>query len=137
VPRNWASFRPFSLPVIAVRVSDTTVQALADTGAAQSLIDPQLVRQLGFTTAGTQLIVGLGTTPLLVRLVTLDSVMVGRCPLHSFMAGITDLWRDCVGAGPLGPSHLRLGIQLVLGINAFRGYRLQFDLAEGRLYLLA
>ena len=137
MPRNWASFRPFSLPVIAVRVSDTTVQALADTGAAQSLIDPQLVRQLGFTTAGTQLIVGLGTTPLLVRLVTLDSVMVGRCPLHSFMAGITDLWRDCVGAGPLGPSHLRLGIQLVLGINAFRGYRLQFDLAEGRLYLLA
>ena len=27
--------------------------------------------------------------------------------------------------------HLRLGIQLVLGINAFRGYRLQFDMAEG------
>jgi hypothetical protein len=34
-------------------------------------------------------------------------------------------------------TNLRIGIQLVLGINAFRGYRLQFDLAEGRLYLLS
>ena len=136
MPRNWASFPSFSLPVIAVQIGNRTVRALADTGAAQSLIDPELVRQLGLTAGGTQQIVGLGTTPFLVRLVTLDSVMVGRCPLHSFMAGITDLWRDCVGAGPLGPSHLRLGIQLVLGINAFRRYRLQFDLAEGRLYLL-
>ena len=56
---------------------------------------------------------------------TLDSVVIGRCPLHPFTAGITDL------------THLRLGIQLLLGINAFRGYRLQFDLAEGRVYLLA
>jgi len=111
--------------VIAVRVSDTIIRALADTGAAQSLIEPELVRQLGLTTAGTQLIVGLGTTPFSVRLVTLDSVIIGRCPLHAFTAGITDL------------AHLRLGIQLVLGINAFRGYRLQFDLAEGHLYLLA
>jgi hypothetical protein len=51
-------------------------------------------------------------------------VVIGRCPLQPFTTGIIDL------------THLRLGIQLVLGINAFRGYRLQFDLAEGRVYLL-
>jgi len=125
VPRNWAPFPPFTLPVIAVRIGNRIVRALADTGAAQSLIDPRLVHQLGLTAVGTQQIVGLGTTPFPVRLVTLDNVMIGRCPLHPCTAGITDL------------AHLRLGIQLVLGINALRGYRLQFDLAESRMYLLA
>jgi hypothetical protein len=124
VPRNWASFPPFSLPVIALRVGNTIVRALADTGASQSLIDPRLVTQLGLVATGTRQIIGLGTTPLQVLLVTLDSVVIGRCPLQPFTAGIIDL------------THLRLGIQLLLGINAFRGYRLQFDLAAGRVYLL-
>jgi predicted aspartyl protease len=124
VPRNWASFPPCTLPVIALRVVDTIVRALVDTGASFSLIDPRLVTQLGLTAAGTRSIIGLGTTPLQVSLVTLNSVVIGRCPLQPFTTGIIDL------------THLRLGIQLVLGINAFRGYRLQFDMAEGRVYLL-
>jgi hypothetical protein len=124
VPRNWASFPPFTLPVIALRVVDTIVRALVDTGASFSLIDPRLAMQLGLTAAGTRSIIGLGTTPLQVSLVTLNSVVIGRCPLQPFTTGIIDL------------THLRLGIQLVLGINAFRGYRLQFDMAEGRVYLL-
>jgi predicted aspartyl protease len=124
VPRNWASFPPFTLPVIALRVVDTLVRALVDTGASFSLIDPRLVTQLGLTAAGTRSVIGLGTTPLQVSLVTLNSVVIGRCPLQPFTTGIIDL------------THLRLGIQLVLGINAFRGYRLQFDMAEGRVYLL-
>ncbi len=124
MPRHWASFPPFTLPVIALRVEDTIVRALADTGASQSLIDPRLVTQLGLVASGMRQIIGLGTTPLQVPLVTLDSVVIGRCPLQPFTAGIIDL------------THLRLGIQLLLGINAFRGYRLQFDLANGRVYLL-
>jgi len=44
--------------------------------------------------------------------------------LKLFKAGIVDL------------TNLRIGIQLILGINAFSGYRLQFDFSEGRLYLL-
>ena len=124
MPRNWASFPPFTLPVIALRVEDTIVRALADTGASQSLIDPRLVTQLGLVATDTRQIIGLGTIPLQVPLVTLNSVVIGRCPLQPFTAGIIDL------------THLRLGIQLLLGINAFRGYRLQFDLADGRVYLL-
>ena len=124
MPRNWASFPPFTLPVIALRVVDTLVRALVDTGASFSLIDPRLVTQLGLTAAGTRSVIGLGTTLLQVSLVTLNSVVIGRCPLQPFTTGIIDL------------THLRLGIQLVLGINAFRGYRLQFDMAEGRVYLL-
>ena len=125
MPRNWASFRPFALPVIALRIRDTIVRALADTGASQSAIDPRLVHQLRLEATGTGRVIGIGTTALQVPLVTLDHVVIGRCPLQPCTAGILDR------------THLRIGIQLILGINAFRGYRLQFDLAEGRLYLLS
>jgi len=49
---------------------------------------------------------------------------VGQMEFPPFQAGILDL-------GPL-----RLGIQGVLGVNAFAGRRLQIDSPEGRLYLL-
>lgn len=68
---------------------------------------------------------GIGTTPMQVPLVSLDGMTIGRCLLSPCKAGVMDL------------TNLRIGIQLVLGINAFRGYRLQFDLAEGKLYLLS
>lgn len=124
MPRNWASFPPLTLPVITCRVADTLVRALVDIGASLSLIDPHLATQLGLTSVGTQAIIGLGTTALQVPRVTLESIVIGQCPLQAFWAGVTPL------------TQLRLGIQLVLGINAFRGYRLQFDLAAGRVYLL-
>jgi hypothetical protein len=125
VPRNWASFPPFALPIIALRIHDTIVRGLADTGASQSAIDPRLVHQLDLEGSGTGRIIGIGTAALQVPIVALDRVVIARCPLQPFTAGIMDL------------THLRIGIQLILGINAFRGYRLQFDLAEGRLYLLS
>lgn len=53
MPRNWASFPPHRLPVIALRVSDTIVRALADTGASQSLIDPRLIKQLDIEATDT------------------------------------------------------------------------------------
>lgn len=122
--RNWASFTPFSLPVIALRVAGTIVRALADTGAAQSLVDPRLAQQLDLTEEGTRSIVGITTAPFQVSLVSIDSAAIAQCPLRPFKAGIVDL------------TNLQIGVQLILGINAFRGYRLQFDMAEGRLYLL-
>ena len=109
MPRSWASFRPFSLPVIAVRIGGTIVRALADTGAAQSLIDSRLVEQLGFQLEGTVRIVGVGTKPLAVPLISIEGAAIGRCRLRSFKAGVMDL------------TNLGIGIQLILGIDAFRG----------------
>jgi hypothetical protein len=57
-------------------------------------------------------------------LVEVIGVGVGQMELPLFQAGILDL-------GPL-----RLGIQAILGGNAFAGRRLQIDFPEGRLYLL-
>ena len=125
MPRSWASFPPHSLPVIALRLGDVIVRALADTGAAQSLVDPCLVKQIGLRESGRGSIVGVGGKPFQVPLVVIDSAAIGRCALHSFKAGVLDL------------TNLRIGVQLILGINSFHGYRLQFDLAKGRLHLLS
>ena len=107
MPRSWASFPPDSLPVIALRLGDVIVRALVDTGAAQSLIDPRLVKQVGLRESGRGSIVGVGSKPLQVPLVTIDSAGIGRCALDPFKAGILDL------------TNLRIGVQLILGINAF------------------
>jgi len=125
VPRNWASFAPFSLPVVAVRIGGTIVRALVDTGASQSLSDPRLVKQLALSEEGSGWIIGIATSPIQVPLVSIAGLSIGQCSLRPFKAGVIDL------------TSLRIGAQLVLGINAFSGYRLQFDFAEGKLYLLS
>ena len=100
------------------------VRALVDTSASQSLVDPRLARQLNFQEDGSGWIVGVGTEPLQVSFISIENAAIDRNVLKSFRAGIFDL------------TNLRIGIQLILGINAFQGYRLQFDFANGRLYLL-
>lgn len=124
MPRSWASFQPFSLPIIALRVGGTIVRGLVDTGASRSLIDHRLVKQLGLQEEESGWVVGIGTRPFQVKLVSIDDAVIGRRPLRSFRAGIIDL------------TNLHIGIQLILGIDAFRGYRLQLDLAKGQFYLL-
>jgi hypothetical protein len=106
------SFRPLSLPVIALRVGGSIIRALVDTGTIQSLVDPRLVKQLGLHEEERSWIVGIGTEPRQVGSVTITGAAIGRCSLTRFSAGIMDL------------TNLRIGIQLILGINAFRGYRL-------------
>lgn len=125
MPRNWASFTPSSLPVVAVRVGGTIVRALVDTGASQNLIDPLLVKQLDLAEEGSGWIVGIKASPVQVPLVSLSVVSIAQCSLKPFKAGVIEL------------TNLRIGAQLVLGIHAFGGYRLQFDFAEGKLYLLS
>lgn len=58
-----------------------------------------------------------------VSRVRLTDLHVVRLLLQEFDAGVVNL------------DNLRLGIDLILGINAFAGYRLQFDFTQGRLYL--
>ena len=79
MPRSRASFRPFSLPVIALRIGGTIVRALVDTGASQSVVDPRLVKQLGLREEERSWIVGIGTEPRQVSSVSITGAAVGRC----------------------------------------------------------
>jgi len=78
VPRNWASFARFSLPIVAVRIEGTIVRALVDTGASKSLIDPRLVKQLALTEEGAASIIGIMSLPIQVPLVSLSLVCLWR-----------------------------------------------------------
>ena len=83
-----------------------------------------MVSSLGLRLVGTERIIGVTGTAATVPLVEVIGVAMGQMELPPFQAGILDL-------GPL-----RLGIQAILGVNAFARRRLQIDFPEGRLYLL-
>ncbi len=68
---------------------------------------------------------GVGSAVTRVPRVQLTELHVARWPLSTCEAGVVNL------------DNLRLGIDLILGISAFVGYRLQFDFREGRLYLFS
>jgi predicted aspartyl protease len=123
--RNWAVFAPNSLPVIATRLGPHRLPALVDTGAARNLVVPAVASRFGFRFIGTDRIIGVTGPITSVPLVEVVGVGIGNIELPPFRAGVLDL------------NHLRLGIQAILGVNAFAGRRLQIDFIEGRLYLLA
>ena len=125
MPRNWVAFAPNGLPVIVARLGTHRFPALVDTGAARSLIVPAVASRFGLRIIGTDRIVGVTGSVTSVLLVEVAGVGIGSVDLPPFRAGILDL-------GPL-----RLGIQAVLGVNAFAGRRLQIDFLEGRMYVLS
>jgi predicted aspartyl protease len=125
MPRNWVTFAPNSLPVIMARLGNHRFPVLVDTGAARSLIVPAVASGLGLHIVGAERIVGVTGAVASVQLVQVAGVGIGTIDLPSFYAGVLDL------------GHLRLGIQALLGVNAFAGRRLHLDFTEGRLYLLS
>jgi len=124
MPRQWVAFPPNSLPVVWARLAQHRFRVLVDTGAARSLVTPAVVSSLGLHRLGTERIIGVTGHVALVPLVEISGVGMGQTELSPFQAGVLEL-------GPL-----RLGIQAVLGVNAFVGRRLQIDFPGGRLYLL-
>lgn len=123
--RNWAAFSPNRLPVITARLSEHRFTVLVDTGALRSLIVPTVASDFGFRIVGSDRVVGVNGRISAVQLVELDTVGLGEIDLPPFRAGVLEL------------NHLRLGIQGVLGVNAFTNRRLQVDFNEGRVYLLS
>jgi hypothetical protein len=98
---------------------------LIDTGAARSLVAPAVASGLGLRIVGAERIIGVTGTIASVQMVELVGVGVGQIDLSPFQAGVLEL------------GLLRLGIQAILGVNAFSGRRLQIDFSEGRVYLLS
>ena len=124
MPRQWVAFPPNTLPVVWARLAQQRFRVLIDTGAARSLITPAAASSLGLRAVGTDRIIGVTGTVASVSLVEVIGVGIGPIELLPFQAGVLEL------------ELLRLGIQAILGVNAFAGRRLQIDFLEGRVYLL-
>lgn len=125
MPRKWVAFQANSLPVVWARLGQHRFRVLIDTGAARSLVAPAVASGLGLRIVGTERIIGVTGTIASVQMVELVGVGVGQIDLSPFQAGVLEL------------GLLRLGIQAILGVDAFSGRRLQIDFSEGRIYLLS
>jgi hypothetical protein len=108
-----------------MRVGTNRLSVLVDTGAARSLMTPTVATGLGLQVVGTDAIIGVTGVTTIVPLVHVVGASIGEIELPPFQAGVLEL------------SHLRFGMQAVLGVNAFVGRRLQIDFGEGRIYVLS
>ena len=122
--RNWLPFTPGKLPIVDVRVGTRRYHALIDTGSQVSLIAPDVAAKLGLRDVGFQAIVGVTGQSRKEFAVELPATGLANVELLPCRAAVLDL-------KPLG-----LGIQIILGVNAFARRRLHFDFVESRVYFL-
>lgn len=125
MPRTWLSFTPNSIPIVSVHVTGRHYRAMVDSGATFSLITPELSLRLGLPGKGWQPIVSIHGDIENKSVVELPALGVAEHEFASCKATVSNL---CV---------LRLGIDLVLGVNAFKNRRLHIDFKEGRIYVFS
>lgn len=123
MPRTWLSFTPNSIPVVSVHIAGRRYQAMVDSGAAFSQISPALSIRLGLPQKGMQPIISVHGDIQNKSVVELPMIGVAELELPPCKATVSNL------------SALRLGIDLILGVNAFKNRRLHIDFKEGRVYI--
>lgn len=122
--RSWLPFPRRGLPVVGVRIGPDRYRALVDTGAAVSMVAPDVALRLGLQEAGEMTIIALSGEREPFPLVQLPSVGFAGVELAPCRAVVRPL------------TQLDLKIELLLGVNAFAGRRLQFDFPAGRVYIM-
>lgn len=123
MPRNWLSFAQNSIPIISVRIAGCRYEAMIDTGASLSMISPELSIRLSLPRQGLQPIISVHGDIRHSTLVTLPSVGLAEFELTPCQATVSNL------------TPLRLGLDLLLGVNAFANRRLHIDFKEGHIYI--
>jgi hypothetical protein len=123
MPRTWLSFTPNSIPIVSVHVAGRRYWAMIDSGAVYSAISPDVSLLLGLPKKGWQLIRSVHGHVENKSTVELPVIGVGELELPSCKATISNL------------RALQLGIDLLLGVNAFKNRRVYTDYQEGRVYV--
>ncbi len=123
--RKWLEFGKGNLPVVPIRIGTERYDALVDTGALISFIEPKTALDLRLTQERNYSIFPIGGSDFTCPTVTLPPVGFAEFELLPCVAAISSL------------SSLRLNIDLILGVNAFANLRLQFDFIEGRVYIVS
>jgi Aspartyl protease len=124
MPRIWLPFKHASLPVVSVRFRASAYLALVDSAAETSLISPGLVIKHGLPQTGMKAIK------------TIEGRLESRPQVELFSLGFAKIQLAKFQAVRSRVSSLGLGIQLILGVNAFTRRRVQLDYIENRVYLL-
>ena len=88
------------------------------------MIAPNLSLRLGLKQIGHQVIVGLTGKRELLHAVELPGIGFGSAQIDSCRAAVFEV------------SNLGLPVDLILGVNAFRQLRIQFDFVDGRIYII-
>jgi len=117
-------FNPRRTPIVSVRIPPDRYRALIDTGADVSLIAPELSLRLGLPSIWTQIVVALNGNRQVLQAVQLPPIGFGNVDLNPCRAAVSQV------------SRLGLPIELILGVNAFAGHRLQLDFIDGRIYIV-
>jgi len=123
MPRNWLSFTRNSIPIVSVRIDGRRYEAMIDTGASLNMISPELTIRLGLPRQGLQPIISVHGEIRHRTLATLPSIGAAEFELAPCKATVSNL------------APLRLGLDLLLGVNAFKNRRLHLDFKEGRIYI--
>ena len=125
MPRTWLSFTPNSIPVVSVHIAGQRYQAMVDSGAAFSQISPALSIRLGLPQKGLQAVISIHGDIQNKSVVDLPVIGVAEHELPSCKATVGNL------------NALRLGIDLILGVNAFKNRQIHIDFKEGRVYVFS
>jgi predicted aspartyl protease len=122
--RQWLQLESRRLPIVNVRLGVNRCLALIDTGAEVSMVAPHISLRLGLSQIGDQMIVGVTGHSELFRVVQLSSVGLGSIDLDPFRAVVCEV------------SRIGFPIDLILGVNAFKNHRIQFDFIDERIYII-
>lgn len=122
--RNWLNFEKRGVPIVGIRIGQGRYSGLVDTGAHISMVSPLISIRLGLANVGQQSVIGITGKIETAPTVDLPQVGFGAIGLGVVRAMIFEVRR------------IGLPIDLIMGVNAFRGRRLQFDFKDERIYLL-
>ena len=123
MPRNWLSCPPNSIVFVSVHIGPDHYLAMIDPGAFISMISPRLSIALGLPNRGYQRVVSVHGDTKTRPVVKLPPIGAAEIELASCDAVITDL------------NPIKKGLDLLLGVNAFKNRRLHIDFKEGRVYI--
>jgi len=115
--------------LVEARVNGVPVEALLDSAAEMTLIDPSLARRLGLATGSTVAAQGSGAGPVAAGLVP-------GVHLEAFGLALTDQTVAVTDLADVGARLLHRRLDMILGREVFDAARLQIDIAHHRLSVL-
>ena len=123
MPRNWLSCPPNSLIFVSVRIDSERYLALIDPGSVFNMISPKLSLALGLPQQGYQRVLSVHGDTRLRPVVMLPPIGVAEIELPPDKAVINEM------------NRIQHGLDLLLGVSAFKNGRLHIDFKEGRVYV--